>query len=310
MNEINFSVVIPLYNKGNHINRAIDSILNQSHQQFEIIVVDDGSTDNGASYVENYEDSRVKLIKQKNMGVSAARNKGIKNAKYDFIGLLDADDAWKKDFLKEINFLIKDYPNNTAYATSYESYLDEETINKKKFSNMSNEFRGVVDNYFRYSLNGSLISASSVVIKKEVFNKVGFFDESLTHGEDLDMWFRIVLDNDLVFINKVLVIYYRNADNRACNKPPNFSSCFAKKLIENMDFYKLASNRFNQKYINYRLMLKSKNFIFNNEKEYSRQILAHVRNQKKFVLYFCSYIPSNILSLLVKLKAIIRRIFK
>jgi len=296
MNKITFSVVIPLYNKENHINRAVDSVLNQSYQQFEIIVVDDGSTDDGASYVENYEDSRVKLIKQKNKGVSAARNKGIKNAKYDFIGLLDADDAWKKDFLKEITLLIKDYPDNAVYATSYESYFDEENINKTKFSDMDDKFRGVVDNYFKYSLNGSLISASSVVIKKEIFNKVGFFDELLTRGEDLDMWFRIVLDSDLVFINKVLAIYYKNADNRACEKFFPFKKSFIRKMINNIDYYKLNNNKHNIKYIDNLLVSKAKSLILLGEKQKVRDIIKNIDN--KFILlfyYFISYIPNNLI---------------
>jgi glycosyltransferase involved in cell wall biosynthesis len=310
MGRLYFSVVIPLYNKEKHIKRAIDSILNQSYQKFEIIVVDDGSEDDGVIKVEEYEDSRIKLIKQSNKGVSAARNIGIKNAKYDYIGFLDADDVWKKDFLKEIYFLIKDYPNKAAYATGYESYLENGSIKKAKYSNTNDKFRGVINNYFKNTLKNSLFSSSSVVIRREIFKDIGYFDESLKLGEDLDMWFRIALKKESAFINKSLATYYRNADNRACNNSVDYSSDFIKKIIENIDYYKLPSNKFNQKYINHKLIQKSKNFMLNNEKEYSRKILTYVSSKKKIILFLCSYIPSKILRLAVKLKNILKNKFK
>ena len=92
------SVVIPLYNKEKYIKRAIESVLNQTFQKFEIIVVNDGSTDKSAEIVQNIKDPRIRLINQKNAGVSAARNRGIQEAKYEYIAFLDADDFWEKIF--------------------------------------------------------------------------------------------------------------------------------------------------------------------------------------------------------------------
>ncbi|MFA6873908.1 MAG: glycosyltransferase family A protein, partial [Bacteroidaceae bacterium] len=113
------SVIIPLYNKERYIKRAICSVLNQSFGNFEIVVINDGSTDNSASIVESIDDTRIKLINQKNTGVSAARNKGIAESKYDFIAFLDADDEWKENHLAIIASLIEKYPLCGVFATSY-----------------------------------------------------------------------------------------------------------------------------------------------------------------------------------------------
>jgi len=114
-----FSIVIPLYNKEATIARAIQSVLNQTVQDFEIVIVNDGSTDKGPDIVSAIKDSRIRLIHQENQGVSAARNKGIAEAKYDLIAFLDADDEWHPQFIEEILNLKSKYPMCDVYATNY-----------------------------------------------------------------------------------------------------------------------------------------------------------------------------------------------
>ena len=116
--EISFSIIIPLYNKAPYIERAINSVLNQSLQNFEIIVVNDGSSDGGEKIVTKLEDERLKLVSQKNAGVSAARNKGALEAKSEYLAFLDGDDTWEPNFLSELVKLIADFPNAGIYGTS------------------------------------------------------------------------------------------------------------------------------------------------------------------------------------------------
>jgi len=143
---LEFSVVIPLYNKDKHITRAINSVLNQSYRKFEIIVVDDGSTDSGVIEVKKINDSRIRLVQQINLGVSSARNKGISLAKYNFVGFLDADDAWKPDFLETIYFLIKKYPEAGAYATAYEIInMKSERVLPRSILDMPQDWEGKFD---------------------------------------------------------------------------------------------------------------------------------------------------------------------
>ncbi|GAB6137387.1 glycosyltransferase family 2 protein [Halanaerobaculum tunisiense] len=302
MDNIYFSVVIPLYNKEKHIKRAIDSVLNQSHQNFEIIVVDDGSTDDGATKVKEYNDDRVKLIQQDNQGVSVARNRGIKEAKYELIGFLDADDEWKNDFLKEIVELRKNHLDMGAYATAYEFYKDDNSIKRAKYSNLQEGFKGKVDNYFKYTLKNSLISASSVVISRKIFDEVGYFDINLTHGEDLDMWFRIVLNYNIAFSDKVLAVYHQDASNRACDREHLLEFNFTNKLVNNIKKYRLDDNIFNNIYINNKLIDRVENYILYKKGESARKILPYITNKRKYLYYVISYFPVSFIIFLLKIK--------
>src|SRR5690606_6651797 len=124
-------------------------------------------------------------------------------------------DAWKPDFLETIYFLIKKYPEAGAFATAYEiiNNVSKKSI-PKSILNVPEGWEGIIDDYFRLALKSPLISASSVVIPKKIFNKVGLFREELKRGEDLEMWCRIALDYDIAFSNKVCATYFQNADNR------------------------------------------------------------------------------------------------
>lgn len=117
------SVVIPLYNKEQYIERTIISILSQTFQDFEIIIVDDGSTDGSVERAETWADDRIKVLKMEHKGASAARNKGILAATAELITFIDADDEWKPGFLEKIIYLKDKYPECGAYATSYEIVL-------------------------------------------------------------------------------------------------------------------------------------------------------------------------------------------
>src|ERR1022692_3824950 len=122
MKESGFSVVIPLYNKAAYISTAIESVLNQDYLEFELIIVNDGSTDRSLEIIRLINDSlkeQFRIINQSNSGVSTARNNGVKAANYNFIAFLDADDWWDKDFLKEMNVLIVNYNEAGIYASNY-----------------------------------------------------------------------------------------------------------------------------------------------------------------------------------------------
>src|SRR5690606_1200231 len=111
--------VIPLYNKELSVRATIESVLNQSFQDFEIVVINDGSMDSSASVVETISDERIRLVHQKNQGVSVARNKGIDEARYNWIAFLDGDDLWKKNHLSTIATMIMKYPNDKVFCTSH-----------------------------------------------------------------------------------------------------------------------------------------------------------------------------------------------
>ena len=295
-----FSVVIPLYNKDKHITRAINSVLNQSYRKFEIIVVDDGSTDSGVIEVKKINDSRIRLVQQINLGVSSARNKGISLAKYNFVGFLDADDAWKPDFLETIYFLIKKYPEAGAFATAYEiiNNVSKKSI-PKSILNVPEGWEGIIDDYFRLALKSPLISASSVVIPKKIFNKVGLFREELKRGEDLEMWCRIALDYDIAFSNKVCATYFQNADNRACNRKAVLSESFSNYAEDILKIGRNAKNYsfYFEEYAIENIISKARYYINENRRKDARRLLfkyRYTKNNKKV------WIKTFLLSLLPK----------
>lgn len=205
------SVVIPLYNKRNAITSTIQSVLDQTVQDFELIVVDDGSTDDGYSVVSSIDDPRIVLIHKNNGGVSSARNAGIKASRCPYVALLDGDDYWDPDFLKEQLALIEEFPEAGMWGVNY-AFVKRDRCDPC-YQGLGKGFRGYVDNYFSTSHN-DLFCSSSVVIRKDVFDAVGYFDERIASSEDLDMWYRIILRYSVVYYDKVLAYYNQNAENR------------------------------------------------------------------------------------------------
>lgn len=204
-----FSVVIPLYNKELSIQNTIKSVLEQTYQDFEIIVIDDGSIDSSAKRIKEIKDSRVRLIQQKNQGVSAARNLGIKDATYEWIAFLDADDLWEANHLEEINNMIDKFPNQLIFTTSYELSNKVAQFKHNRDENISR-----VEDYFKDALSENLIWTGVVVINKKCFDKVGNFRTYLTNGEDIELWARIARQFTLVKSNTVTCIYRIDAENR------------------------------------------------------------------------------------------------
>jgi glycosyltransferase involved in cell wall biosynthesis len=117
-----YTIIIPLYNKEAHIKATLDSVLAQTFENFEVIIVNDGSTDRSMDIISTFKDKRIQIINKKNEGVSTARNLGIKNAKGDFIAFLDADDIWYPTHLEDLKNLIAHFPNCGLYCTAYETY--------------------------------------------------------------------------------------------------------------------------------------------------------------------------------------------
>lgn len=204
-----FSVVVPLYNKELSIQNTINSVLNQTNQNFEIVVIDDGSTDNSAEKVRAIKDPRVRLIQQKNQGVSAARNRGIKESRYEWVALLDGDDLWEVHHLEEVTKMMKQYPNEKIYVTSFK-YSD----NREMFKHTRDKDIFLVKNYFQEAVLESLIWTSIIVINKECFQNIGCFNAGLTRGEDMDLWIRLAKQYSIVKSSKITATYRIDAENR------------------------------------------------------------------------------------------------
>ncbi len=227
------SVVIPLYNKREEIAATLESVLVQSVQPLEIIVVDDGSTDGSADLVAQRFGHRVVLIEQANGGVSAARNTGIEAAKGDYIALLDADDFWAAHYLEEITALIKSYPQAGTLATSYQYCEGDQSYVNPKIRFDKKVFKAdLLDCYFSVAAKGDLpFNASSVVMKKSLLESLRGFPINEPMGEDQDVWSRAALRAPVAYSPKVLSFYNRAATGRACEATPPQTECpFSRRL--------------------------------------------------------------------------------
>ncbi|WP_159435682.1 glycosyltransferase family 2 protein [Salimicrobium salexigens] len=276
-------MVIPLYNKEKHIKRAVDSVLKQTHSDFEIIVVDDGSIDSSVEEISSIKNCKLQVIQQKNAGVSVARNKGVSKANFDFIAFLDADDEWKPEFLETINRLINLFPMNGAYATSYEVIKgDGRSVPSTKNNSFRSGWEGIVGSYFKESIKAPLISASSVVIPKEVFNKLGGFPLGITRGEDLDMWCKIALNYNIVFSNKLLAKYHKDAENMATLKQLEYNKSFMSYVEQILLKEKENGNNsiFFEEYMISRLILKARYLISVNKNKEARNLLYRYKTTK------------------------------
>ena len=221
------SVVIPLFNKEKYIQKAIKSVLAQTYTHFELIVVNDGSTDDGPEIVRQLIAPRILLIEQSNGGVSIARNNGVKAAKYNYIAFLDADDWWDKNFLEEMNNLIEEVPEAGLYGCNYIHVKNKQ--NRPSKVGLSEGFKFGYINYFNTYSNTFAVpfNCSFVVVKKQVLLENDGFNHNLKFGEDFDLWVRIALNDKIAYVNKPLAYSNQDVDsnNRALGtklwKPEN-----------------------------------------------------------------------------------------
>lgn len=205
-----FSVVIPLYNKELSITKTIKSVLKQTFQDFEIVIIDDGSTDSSVEQVKTLKDDRIRLIHQKNQGVSAARNLGIEEANFEWIALLDGDDLWEPNHLEEITKMMEHFPNEKVFVTSFE-YSDNRIFYKHSRDNSI--FK--IENYFKEAISEPLIWTSIIVFHKSCIDNVGGFNKNLSHGEDLDLWARLSKKYNIIKSSVITAIYRTEAENRS-----------------------------------------------------------------------------------------------
>ena len=202
-----FSVIIPLYNKEKYIEKNIKSVLNQLFNDFEIIIVDDGSTDNSVNIVSQFNSPKIKIIKQSNKGAGAARNLGINHAKADYIALLDADDCWHEVHLTELKKQIDLFPQVGLYCNNYEVLYSKTNCKKARFNFTYEEECVIVKDYFKASIINSVAWTSSVGFAKTKFDSLGGFNESLKTAQDLDLWIRFALEHPVSFNPKITMTY-------------------------------------------------------------------------------------------------------
>lgn len=237
------SVVIPVYNKSAFLPRALESVLAQTFQNFEILLVDDGSTDAGLDAVGHIRDSRVRLIWQSNQGVSSARNTGVKLARSPLIAFLDADDSWEPGFLAAMIELRRRFPGAGLIAGNYRIVDPRQGSQPARIAGLPRFRRRFQSrDYFRLGTGGELpMSASSVCVPRAVLEEVGGFPVGEKMGEDQHVWWRICVKYPFAFDKRCLATYHRDAADRACPaNVPGAELPFSRRLREELPSLRLS----------------------------------------------------------------------
>lgn len=241
MTNIHISIVIPLYNKQNAIAATLQSVFAQTYTNYEVIVVDDGSRDDSFAVAKQVIGERLevrgKVIQKANGGVSSARNAGIMAASGEYIAFLDGDDLWHPEYLATLHQLIVDYPDAAVYGIGCTTMCGDEIPNVIT----GTATRGVLENpWVNYP---SCLTGSSTTARREKLIELGLFDTRMTHGEDIDMWWRLLLSGKGVIDNRVMAFYRQDTENRAMNRVillekhiPYYIDKYAEARANNVDF--------------------------------------------------------------------------
>ena len=201
-----FSVIIPLYNKAPYVRKALETVCAQTYRDYEIIVINDGSTDNSAIIAKEYLNSvdgiSYKILQQKNAGVAAARNNGVAQAQGDYLAFLDADDWWEPTYLERMAQLIEDHPDAGLYASNYVYYKPDKTHVALNIPT------GYINYPKAYCESGAMpVWTGATMIPKVVFDEMGGFPVGIKLGEDFLLWAKIALQYKVAFLNEALAWY-------------------------------------------------------------------------------------------------------
>ncbi len=210
------SIVMPLYNKAGQVLETIASVRAQTVSDWELVVVDDGSTDGGPALVRDLQDARIRVVSQANAGVSAARNRGIELARADLIAFLDADDLWLPGFLAAIMALQADFPEARWFATGYEIRPVQGAAYASRLRGLWADFsRGILPDYFNVaSASDPPVWSSATAVRRDPIQAIGGFPLGIGSGEDLLTWARLAVRHPLAYDARPLAVFVASGIER------------------------------------------------------------------------------------------------
>jgi glycosyltransferase involved in cell wall biosynthesis len=210
-----FSIIIPLYNKEKYVEKTLQSIIYQTLDDYEVLIIDDCSTDSSSELVKPFISDKIKIIHHKtNKGLSASRNTGIQNANTDYIIFLDADDTWKPTFLETIHRLIFNFPEARIFGTNYEEvYKNKTYLPHNGSDSLPNNFEGYI-NFFKINIKQGIYNHGSVCFHKEVYENVGCYNTQIKFSNDIDFNIRANYHYKLAYSNTIQMSYLMEVDNQ------------------------------------------------------------------------------------------------
>lgn len=300
-----FTVIIPLYNKEKYIENAIKSILNQTFTDFEVLIVNDCSTDKSVAIASEFLSEKVQLIHhEKNSGLAATRNTGIKKATSNYVTFLDADDLWKPHFLEKIFQLIQNFPEAKIFATNYEEIWDK--VIKKPHNELTSSvkhYSGYI-NFFKTNIKQGLYNHGSVCLHKEVYEKVGYYNENIQLSQDLDFNIRANYSYKLAYDNSVQMSYFMQTDNQLTR------SSIVNKTIPDYDAYEkwTKNNSDLKKYLDFERYILAKRLKKNNDMRWKKMIASIDSINLNWKQNLLLRLPGFALNLIEKIKLILLKL--
>lgn len=270
-----FTVVIPLYNKENYVEDTLRSVLAQTFADYEVLIIDDCSTDNSLNVVTPYLSEKVRLIShQKNSGLSASRNTGIRNAGAQWITFLDADDTWKPQLLEAFRQMIGQFPGQCIFGTNYHEVYPGGVVRKPKnnTAGLAEDATLVVTDFFRRNRQQGFFIHSGICFHKKVYETVGYYDEHINFAEDLDFNIRAFNTFDLVYRNSRLVNYTMQSENQLTH-----SSILGKTLPDYDRYETLAAKNPDMKgYLDFERYVIAKHLKSDGDTQKYKEIVAKI----------------------------------
>lgn len=298
------SVIIPLFNKGFIISETLQSVLAQTFTDFEIIIVNDGSTDNGFEIVSKFTDNRIKLFQQENKGAAAARNLGIEKATGELIAFLDADDYWFPNHLEELFKLYTDFPNCGMYGSRYFMKIsNEKTIKTTYLPSISNDFRGILPDFFKASKAYRVGLTSAIAIPKMILKNNFLFNLEISSGQDLELYTKIAIDKSVAITNLFTVEYNFSLDNQLSKTPIS-----KKKLMHFEQFHAFECNNESlKKFLDFYRLEYALQFRVAGDIEKSNFYLKDITTEIPIKTKVLLSTPIFILQLLLKVKHLLKK---
>lgn len=305
-----FSVVISVFNKEKYIADTLKSVLAQTFTDFEVVILNDGSTDNSEAEILKFNDPRIRYFSKENRGASAARNFTIQQAEANYIALMDADDYWYPFYLEEQNRLLNEFPYESIFATATEIKRNKKTF-QNSYSIQTIENGAIVVDYFEASQLDSVLLSISTVLKKSVFENVGWYDPKIKSGEDTDLYVRIGLKYKVVFSPKVCATYVvrknslflsvknleekanfeayeifekKNADLKKFLDLNRYSLCILAKMEDNKEAFQKNFQKINQENLS-----KKQQFLLRQNKTILKYLSKTKDNLEKMGLRLSSF---------------------
>lgn len=275
-----FSIVIPVFNKQNVLPTTLDSVLKQKEENFEVIIIDDGSSDNSLSVLQPFlNDHRFRVIEQKNMGVAVARNRGVQEASHDWVAFLDADDWWHPDYLSSLRNMIELDPKCEFAATSFFSKPDSFNWEPQAWQLKGEGDMEVIKDLPSRWMMGIPFFTSSICLSRRLLNKQDtLFKEGESNGEDLDLWFRLAEQVSIRLLKSSLVVYRADQKSSLTSEHDKLEDPYhlknIKKRLRNLQIPKTFKKSY-------------KNFIGQHYLSQSRVYL--VKGERVSAFLFCIY---------------------